>query len=109
MSKNLIRSSSSPSEPETQCRCVQLRRRITLAIALWGKTKTPDDLQRQLLERSSEIRSGFGLTDFQERQRSAEKISSGLSDPRYPWFASCGVFFVGTQRFTASKARCSTS
>jgi hypothetical protein len=36
---------------------LQLRRGVTLAIALWGRT--PDDLQRQLLAPSPQIPSGF--------------------------------------------------
>src|SRR5258706_7353121 len=60
---------------------LQLRRGVTLAIALWGRT--PDDLQRQLLAPSPEIPSGFDLTDLRELQRSAEKISAGISEPRY--------------------------
>jgi len=90
---------------------LQLRRGVTLAIALWGGT--PDDLQRQLLAPSPEIPSGFDLTDLRELQRSAEKISarmSDLSDPRYAWLSrlafSYQTIFVGAQRFTAWEARC---
>lgn len=54
---------------------LQLRRGVTLAIALWGRT--PDDLQLQLLAPSPEIPSGFDLTDLRELQRRAEKISAG--------------------------------
>jgi hypothetical protein len=87
---------------------LQLRRGVTLAIALWGRT--PDDLQRQLLAPSPEIPSGFDLTDLRELQRRAEKISAGMSDPRYEWLSrlafSSQTIFVGAQRFTAWEARC---
>lgn len=86
---------------------LQLRRGVTLAIALWGRT--PDDLQRQLLAPSSEIPSGFDLTDLRELQRSAETISAGMSDPRYTRLSrlafSSQTIFVGAQRFTAWEAR----
>jgi hypothetical protein len=45
---------------------VQLRRCITLAIALRGRTL--DDLQRRLLAPSPEIPSGFDLADFRDLQ-----------------------------------------
>ena len=87
---------------------LQLRRGVTLAIALWGRT--PDDLQRQLLAPSPEIPSGFDLTDLRELQRSAEKISAGMSDPRYAWLSrlafSSQTIFVGARRFTTWEARC---
>jgi hypothetical protein len=87
---------------------VQLRRRMTLAIALWGRTL--DDLQRQLIAPIPEIPPGFDLADFRELQRSTQEISAGLRDPR---FASLGhlafssqAVFIGTQRFTVWEARC---
>lgn len=87
---------------------LQLRRGVTLAIALWGRT--PDDLQRQLLAPSPEIPSGFDLTDLRELQRRAEKISAGMSEPQYAWLSrlafSSQTIFVGAQRFTAWEARC---
>lgn len=87
---------------------LQLRRRVTLAMALWGRT--PGDLQRQLLAPSPEIPSGFDLTDLRELQRSAEKISAGMGEPQYARLSrltfSSQTIFVGAQRFTAWEARC---
>jgi hypothetical protein len=87
---------------------VQLRRRMTLGVALWGRTL--EDLQRRLLAPTPEIPSGFDLGDFRELQRSAHEISACFSDPRYTWltrFASSSpTIFVGTQRFTVWEARC---
>jgi hypothetical protein len=87
---------------------LQLRRGITLALALWGRT--PDDLRRQLLAPVPEIPSGFDLADLQELQRNAQNISAGMSDPRNAWLSrlafSSHTIFVGAQRFTAWEARC---
>jgi len=88
---------------------VQLRRRMTLAIALWGRTI--DDLQRQLTAPSPEIPSGFELADFRELQRRTQEISAGLSDPRFASLTHLVAFssqtiLVGTQSFTAWEARC---
>lgn len=89
---------------------VQLRRRMTLGISLWGRTL--DDLHRQLLAPSPEIPSGFELADFRELQRSAQEISAGLGDPRFASLSQSHLAFssqtilVGIQRFTAWEARC---
>ena len=89
---------------------VQLRRRVTLGIALLGKTL--DDLQRQLIGPSPAIPPGFELADFRELQRSAHEISACLSDPRFASLSHSHLGFssqtisVGIQRFTAWEARC---
>lgn len=90
-----------------------LRRCATLGIALWGKTL--DDLQRQLLAPHPEIPVGFTLTDFQELQRTAERLSA--VDPFNPrvawlqrWARTHGLFSptisVSGQRYTYWEARC---
>jgi hypothetical protein len=80
----------------------QLRRRVTLAIGLWGRTS--DDLRRQLLTPSPEIPSGFGLADLWELQQSMEQIEARLNDPRNVWLSgfasSSDTIFVDSQRFT---------
>ena len=85
----------------------QLRRRVTLAIALWGRTL--DDLQRQLLAPYPAIPAGFDLADFRELHRSLQNISDGLSNPRHALLTRLPVLSqvisVGTQRFTAWEAR----
>jgi len=89
---------------------VQLRRGMTLGIALWGSTL--DDLRRQLLAPSPEIPPGFELADFRELERSAQEILAGLSDPRFASLSQSHLAFsshtivVGIQRFTAWEARC---
>ena len=83
------------------------RRCATLAIALWGRT--PDDLQRQLLAPYPEIPTGFDLANFQDLQRRVQLLSVGISDPRNALSRlafSSQTIFVGTQRYTASEARC---
>jgi hypothetical protein len=86
----------------------QLRRCMTLGIALWGRTL--DDLRRQLLAPAPEIPSSFELADFKELQRRAQEISVGLGDPRFASFShlafSSHTISVGSQRFTAWEARC---
>jgi hypothetical protein len=83
---------------------VQLRRCITLAIALRGRTL--DDLQRRLLAPSPEIPSGFDLADFRELQRRAQAISAGFSESQFVLLLSSQAIFVGAQRFTEWEARC---
>ena len=86
----------------------QLRRRTTLAIALWGRTV--EDLERQLLAPSPEIPSGFDLADFQELRRSLRSISDGFSNPRHAWLTRLPAFSktisIGAKRFNAWEARC---
>jgi hypothetical protein len=89
---------------------VQLRRRMTLGIALWGRTL--DDLQQQLLAPCPALPPGFELADYRELLRSALEISAGLSDPRFASLSqshlafSSQTLFIGVQRFTAWEARC---
>jgi hypothetical protein len=83
---------------------VQLRRSITLAIALWGRTL--DDLQRRILAPSPEIPSGFDLADFRELQLRVQAISASFSEPQFVSLFSSQTIFVGAQRFTAWEARC---
>jgi hypothetical protein len=89
---------------------VQLRRSMTLGIALWGSTL--DDLRRQLLAPSPEVPPGFELADFRELQRSALEISAGLRDPRFALLSqshlasSSHTIVLGIQHFTPWEARC---
>ncbi len=86
----------------------QLRRRVTLAIALWGRTS--DDLRCQLLAPFPEIPSGFDLADHWELQQSMEQVEARLSDPRNLWLSSFAsssqTISLGSRRFTTWEARC---
>jgi hypothetical protein len=86
----------------------QFRRRTALGVALWGRNA--GDLQRQLLAPYPEIPSGFDLAEFRDLLRSAEGISTVLSDPGRAWLLplarSSAIISVGTQRFTEWEARC---
>jgi hypothetical protein len=87
---------------------VQMRRRMALGLALWGRTS--EDLQRQLLADHPQIPSGFALADFLELQQNAETIAASLIDPSKAWLSrlplSSGTILVGTQNLTAWEARC---
>lgn len=83
--------SRSFTTPDATLADAQLRRRMTLAIALWGRTV--EDLKRQLLAPSPEIPSGYDLTDFQELHRTMRSISDGFSNPRHGLVDSIDSFF----------------
>ena len=86
----------------------QQRRRMTLAIALWGRTL--DDLKSKFIALRPEIPKGFDVTDLRELQRSLQNISADLSNPRRAWLTRLPVFSqtisVGTERYTAWEVRC---
>ena len=91
----------------------QMRRRMTLAIALSGRT--PDDLKNQLLRPYPEIPPGFDLADFRGLERLIQTIldlvSGALSERRKGWLSfwpiplAADSIVVGTQRFTIWEAR----
>jgi hypothetical protein len=87
---------------------LQLRRRIALAIALWGRTL--DDLKRQLLAVHPEIPAGFDVTDLRELHQNLQNISSDLSNPRHAWLTRLPVFSqtisADSERYSAWEARC---
>jgi hypothetical protein len=79
----------------------QLRRCMSLGVALWGRTA--HDLQRQLLAPHPEIPSGFDLAEFRRLQQQTQIISLAPWLPRST--LSSPIVFVGERRFTAWEAR----
>lgn len=89
-------------------RDAELRRRMTLGDALWGRTS--DDLQRQLIAPHPKIPSGFDLADFRELLTLSARIGSlDLSDRRNAWLHPllfpASTVLVNSQRFTVWEAR----
>jgi hypothetical protein len=87
---------------------LRMRRKATLATALWGKTL--DELKRQLLEGTPQIPAGFDLTDLRELLQSTEQLASALRNPRNELASRLALasrtILVRGERYTEWEARC---
>ena len=87
---------------------VEMRRSSALAVALWSRT--PADLQRQLLAPHPAIPAGFDLAEFHNLYRKLRVLTIASKDLRRGWLAamtkSSPVITVGNQSFTIWEARC---